>query len=232
RFIESGWSVKAMHRLILRSEAYRRASTDTAANAVIDADNVWLWKVPCRRLSAEEARDALLAISGDLDRTFGHPHPFPPEGSYRYTQHKPFVAAYPTVRRSIYLMQQRIRKHPFLEVFDGADPNATTAVRPFSTTPLQALFLMNDPFAHEQAAAWAGRLMAEWVDDAGRIDRAYREAFARPAAPAEVGLGERYLEACRAALAEAGVADADRPRLAWASYARVLMSGNEFVFID
>ncbi|HEY1376590.1 MAG TPA: PSD1 and planctomycete cytochrome C domain-containing protein [Gemmataceae bacterium] len=239
RFVESGWSVKAMHRLMLNTAAYQRAgvsgeagSPDDARNAAIDVNNVFLWKHARRRLTAEETRDALLAVAGTLDRSAGGPHPFPPEGTYKYTQHHQFVAVYPSVRRSVYLMQQRIKKHPFLEVFDGADPNATTAIRPVSTTPLQALFLMNDPFAHEQAAAWAGRLAAESVDDAARIDRAYREAFARPATRQEVALGEQFLDACRSALAEAGVPEAGRAKAAWPSYARVLMSSNEFVFVD
>jgi hypothetical protein len=232
RFIESGWSVKAMHRLILRSHAYQRAGADDDRNAAIDPKNVYLWKYPRHRLSAEEVRDALLAVGGTLDRAAGGPHPFPPPGGYRYTQHKPFVAVYPTHRRTVYLMQQRLKKHPFLEVFDGADPNATTAARAVSTTPLQALFLMNDPLAHEQAAAWAARLARVSADDAARIDRAYREAFGRPPAAAEVELGERYLDECLAALAAAGVPAADRPAAAWASYARVLMSSNEFVFVD
>ncbi len=232
RFVESGWSVKAMHRLILSSEAYRRSGADDAGNAAIDLNDIYLWRFPRHRLTAEETRDALLAIGGTLDRTPGGPQPFPPEGTYKYTQHKPFVNVYPSNHRSVYLMQQRIRKHPFLEVFDGADPNATTALRPVSTTPLQALWMMNDPFIHEQAAAWAERLMAVSVDDEARIDRAYRDAFGRPATHDEIALGEQYLEKCRMALAEAGMPADDRPRAAWASYARVLMSSNEFVFVD
>jgi Protein of unknown function (DUF1553) len=232
RFVESGWSVKAMHRLILRSRAYQMASADDPRAAAADANNALLGHFPRRRLTAEEVRDALLAVSGDLDRTPGGPHPFPPPGSYRYTQHHQFVAVYPSVRRSVYLMQQRIKKHPFLEVFDGADPNAPTAVRPLTTTALQALFLMNDPFAHARADGWARRLEAVSVDDAARIDRAYREAFARPPTRDEAELGERYLDECRAALAEAGVPAEQRPHAAWASYARVLMSSNEFVFVD
>ncbi len=232
RFVESGWSVKAMHRLMLNTAAYQRASADDARNAAVDVNNVFLWKHPRRRLTAEETRDALLAVAGTLDRSAGGPHPFPPEGNYKYTQHKPFIEVYPSDRRSVYLTQQRIKRHPFLAVFDGADPNATTAIRPVSTTPLQALFLMNDPFAHEQAAAWAKRLEAVSVGDAARIDRAYREAFARPATRREVALGEQFLDACRSALADAGVPAEDRARAAWASYARVLMSSNEFVFMD
>src|SRR5439155_648962 len=100
------------------------------------------------------------------------------------------------------------------------------------TTALQALFLMNDPFAHDRAASWAARLESFASQDALRIDRAYREAFARPAKPREVELAEEYLRSCRAALAEAGVQEMDRQRAAWASFARVLMSTNEFVFVD
>src|SRR5262249_47539876 len=144
----------------------------------------------------------------------------------------PFVAVYPSLHRSVYLMQQRLKKHPFLEVFDGADPNVTTAIRPLTTTALQALFLMNDPFVHERAASWAARLESFASQDRLRIDRAYREAFARTATPSEVELGEEYLRTCRAALADAGVAEAERPHAAWASYARVLLSSNEFVFLD
>jgi Protein of unknown function (DUF1553)/Protein of unknown function (DUF1549)/Planctomycete cytochrome C len=232
RFIESGWSVKELHRLILRSRVYQMASVDDPKNAAVDPNNALLWHMPRRRLTAEETRDALLAVCGDLDRTPGGPQPFPPQTEFKYTQHKPFVAAYPSVRRSVYLMQQRLKKHPFLDVFDGADPNVTTAVRPVTTTALQALFLMNDPFAHDRAASWAARLEAAASQDPMRIDRAYREAFARPATAREVELGEEYLRACRAALADAGVPDVDRPRAAWASYARVLLSSNEFVFID
>jgi hypothetical protein len=220
RFIESGWSVKSLHRLILKSAAYQQASSSPLA------------VMRPRRLTAEETRDALLAVSGDLDRTPGGPQPFPPQGEFRYTQHKPFVAVYPSLHRSVYLMQQRIKKHPFLEVFDGADPNVTTAARPLTTTALQALFLMNDPFVHERAATWAARLEAFASQDALRVDRAYREAFARPAKPREIEMGEEYLGNCRAALAEAGVAEAECPRAAWASYARVLLSSNEFVFLE
>ncbi|HTK78458.1 MAG TPA: PSD1 and planctomycete cytochrome C domain-containing protein, partial [Gemmataceae bacterium] len=219
RFIEDGWSVKSLHRLILKSNAYQQSSSSP------------LTAMRPRRLSAEETRDALLAVSGDLDRTPGGPQPFPPQSEFRYTQHKPFVAVYPSLHRSVYLMQQRIKKHPFLETFDGADPNVTTAVRPLTTTSLQALFLMNDPFVHERAASWAARLESFASQDALRIDRAYREAFARPATPREVETGEEYLRACRAALADAGVPEGERPRAAWASYARVLLSSNEFVFL-
>jgi hypothetical protein len=142
RFLDGGWSVKQMHRLVMLSRAYQLASADDPADAARDVRDDYLWHFPRRRLSAEEVRDAMLAVSGALDRSPAGPHPFPPEGGWQYTQHKPFVAAYEHDRRGAYLMQQRIRKQPFLEVFDGADPNAPTGDRPLTTTALQALLLL------------------------------------------------------------------------------------------
>jgi hypothetical protein len=129
-------------------------------------------------------------------------------------------------------MQQRIRKHPFLEVFDGADPNATTAERPITTTPIQALFMMNDAFAHEQADKFAVRIGLAVREDRDRIDYACRLAFGRPATSDEIRLGEEYLRDCAAALKETELPADQQGRAALASYARVLFSSNEFIYVD
>src|SRR5207342_1510539 len=100
---------------------------------------------PRRRLSAEEIRDAILAVSGELDSTPAREHPFPSPISWGYTQHNPFIAVYDDNKRSVYLMTQRLKRHPFLALFDGADTNASTPSRGATTVPTQALFLMNDP---------------------------------------------------------------------------------------
>jgi hypothetical protein len=232
RFAEGGWSVKAMHRLIVTSQAYQRASTDDPAGLQRDNRNEYLWHFARQRLSAEEIRDAMLAVSGSLDRTPGRGHPFPPKKEWTFTQHKPFVAAYDHDRRSVYLMQQRLRKQPFLEVFDGADPNAATGLRPLSTTPLQALFLMNDPFVHAQADRFAARVLRDRSDEAARIDEAYRLAFGRPPEADEIETGQAYLRAVAGKVREAGTTADRLPRAAWASYARVLLGSNEFLFVE
>ena len=108
-----------------------------------------------RRLDAEEIRDSLLLLGGNLDRSFGGPHPFPPVQTWGFTQHAPFSAVYDTNRRSVYLMTQRIRRHPFLALFDGPDGNVSTAHRDSTTVPTQSLFLMNDPFVHAQSSRFA-----------------------------------------------------------------------------
>ena len=170
-----------------------------------------------RRLDAEEIRDALLALGGELDRGPGGAHPFPAESLWAYTQHNPFTAVYETRHRSVYLMQQRIKRHPFLATFDGADPNSSTAGRAASTTPLQALFMMNDPFAHERAAKFAARLLRECGDETRRLDLACQLAFGRPARPEEIRAGENHLKNFRAKLKPVGGAAEAQTQSAWES---------------
>src|SRR5437667_8517569 len=166
----------------------------------------------------------MLALSGTLDPTVGGPHPFPPENEWHYTQHKPFVAVYESNRRSIYLMQQRIKKQPFLELFDGADSNVTVGQRPVSTTPLQALFMMNDPFAHEQADKFAVRIALAFADESKRIDFAFQLAFGRPATKEEIRLGKAFLKQCRKDLKQTDIPREQQVRAALASFRPVLSS--------
>jgi hypothetical protein len=185
-----------------------------------------------RRLTAEEIRDSILAVGGGLDREPGGAHPFPPEGDWRYTQHKPFITAYPSAKRSIYLMQQRIKRHPLLEIFDGPDPNAATAVRAPSTTAIQSLYFMNDPVVHEHADKLAVRVGLAFDTVAERIDYAHQLVFGRRATSDELREAEEYLSQSKARLAAAGAARDEVARGALASYMRVLLSSNEFLFVE
>src|SRR5262249_46410112 len=141
-----GWSIKAMHRMIMLSRTYQLSSAVDEQAAARDPSNEWLWHFERRRLDAESIRDSLLAVAGNLDRTPGGPHPFPSENTWGFTQHKPFQAVYANGRRSLYLLTMRLRRHPFLALFDGADANSSTAGRTVTTVPTQALFFMNNPF--------------------------------------------------------------------------------------
>jgi hypothetical protein len=223
-----------MHRLIMLSEAYRRAGSGDPENLKIDPENAWLWKFRTRRLEAEAIRDSMLALSGELDLGAAPPHPFPPPARWDYSQAKPFApdwAAYDHKRRSVYLMTARLRKRPLMEIFDGPDPNATTPARPSSTTPLQALFAMNDPFVHERANRLAARLIAARPDDPRRLELAYLLVFSRPPRPEERSEGEAYLRELRAKCAEQGVPREARSQAAWASLARVFLASNEFLVL-
>jgi hypothetical protein len=223
RFIESGWSVKKMHRLIMLSRAYQMASGDNPRNEMQDAKNAWLWRFSRRRLEAEEVRDSLLAVSGNLDPTPGGEQPFPPEMQWKYSQHVPFIGAedkFATNRRSVYLMQQRIRKQPFLDLFDGADPNAETGARPVTTTALQALYTMNDAFFHAQAEALAKRVRAAAQPNQERLRWAFRLLYGRRP-------GADEMRDVRDFLREAGPEDQ-----AWPALMRVLLASNEFLTLD
>ena len=224
RFIAEGWSVKKLHRIIMLSHTYRLASTRDADALAKDTNNTLLAAFPRRRLDAESIRDTLLALGGALDRTPAGAHPFPPESDWKFTQHNPFKATYETNKRSVYLMTQRIQRQPYLAIFDGADPSTSTPARPTSTTPLQALFLLNDPLVHEQSKRFAARLCDDAPDAVSRIQRAHALLFSRPASEAEVTDAQHFLESVRA--------KTDDESEAWRAYARVLFRLNEFVYID
>jgi hypothetical protein len=232
RFMASGWSVKSMHRLIMHSRTYQLASKDDGANARVDGNNDYLWRFNRRRLDAESIRDALLSFSGALDRSMGGPHEFPEQATWEFSEHNPFRAVYDTSRRSVYLMTQRFQKHPFLALFDGADPNASTAERLTSTTALQALFLMNDAFLHDQAQGFAARLMSERSDDSGRLKRAYELAVGRPASADEQAEAMGFLERARASLRAGGVAADQLTQEAWKSFVRALFLTHELIYVE
>jgi hypothetical protein len=217
KFVESGFSVKAMHRLILSSRLYQRAS---AAPTSADPDNRLLAHFPRRRLTAEEMRDSLLTASGQLDLMPAQAHPFPAESTWTFTQHGPFNAVYETTKRSAYLMVQRQRRHPFLSLFDGADPNATTAARQTTTVPTQALYFINDTFFHAQADALARKLVSQPNDDA-RITEVWRILFQRRPTATETQRTKSFLASYPAD-------NADK----WTAQVRVLMASNEFLHID
>ncbi len=223
QFIKSGWSVKAMHRLIMLSATYQQASANQATPDSYAA-------FPRRRLGAEELRDAILAISGELDLTPAREHPFPSPLSWGYSQHGPFSAVYDNNKRSVYLMVQRIKRHPFLALFDGADPNTTTPERRATTVPTQALFFLNDPFVHAKAEKCATRLQAARSDEAQRIDLAYRLTLGRAPTAAERTDAAEFLTAYRAELAAAGKGNTETAALA--AYVRTLFGSNEFLHLD
>jgi hypothetical protein len=236
RFVESHYSIKAMHRLIMKSRAYQTASDVPAiveqANSKIDPKNAFQWRFDRRRLDAEEVRDAMLDIAGDLDSTMGGPHPFPPEITFRFSQHVQFFGVYDTKRRSVYVMQQRLKKDPFLGTFDSADPNASTAARVPQETSLQALAMLNSAFVDEQADLLAVRAGMAYPTDLQRINYAYQLAFGRVATPAEIQDCESYLYRARVAFKDSGLPADKQPRAALASLMHVLLASDEFLFVD
>jgi hypothetical protein len=218
RFVKGGWRIKALHRLLLLSATYRQSGRVDPTRGPSDPDNILLSRFPRRRLSAEEVRDSILAVTGGLKRMTGGPHPFPAEKTWGFTQHNPFTAVYDHDRRSVYLMVQRIKRHPFLGLFDGADPSSSTGRRDTTTVPTQALFFLNDPFVHAASMRLAGALLA--LPEADRLDAVHRRCLGRRPTAVERALARRFL------------ADGSDERQRWAGWVRVLMASNEFIHVD
>jgi hypothetical protein len=231
-FIESGWSIKAMHRLIMLSETYRQSSEVDSANFAKDSGNRYYWRSDRRRLDAEALRDSILQLGGTLDLERPGPHPFPAPATWTFSAHHQFKAVYPSNHRSVYLMVQRLHPHPYLSVFNGADANLTTDLRDASTVPLQALFMANSDLVHQEAEKFARRLISSSPKEEDRIRRAIFEAYARSARPQEVERALSYLRRYGEALAAERVPEGRRELEAWSSFARVLLASNEFYHVD
>jgi cytochrome c553 len=231
-FAKSGYSMKAMHRLIMSSKAYQMACDEVPPNLALDGANELQWHFSRQRLDAESIRDAILAVSGSLDRTRPGAHPFPPEEKWAFTQHAAFSAVYENNFRSVYQMQQRIKKHPFFGLFDGADTNACTGERATSTTPLQALYMMNDGFIRKQSEALAARLIKEQPADPQRIVLAWWLAYQRAPQADEASdaatFVRQYADKLKAGNPNATPADLAQQSLA--ALGRVLFTSNEFLF--
>ncbi len=220
RFVRDGWSIKSLHRLILSSAAWQQESSSTAD----DSKGIVCSR---RRLSAEEIRDSILAVSGRLDRSMGAAHPFPRPFEWGFSQHVPFGETYDHRLRSVYLMTPRIRRHPFLALFDGADPNASTADRAGTTVPTQALFFMNDQMIHEASVEWAGRLQELAADDSERLRLAWRRAVLREPEAEELREAEEFMHVYAS---QAAVVDGSRKALE--AVLRSLLGSNDFLYVD
>jgi hypothetical protein len=204
QFVQSDWSVKQMHRLIMLSAAYQQFSEAAPETLRADPDNLLFGRMNRRRLEAEAVRDNVLAVACRLDRKMGGPA----------------VRDFAAPRRTLYLMTIRSDRSGFRPLFDSADSTALVDTRTVSTVAPQALFLLNNPFILAQTKALARRILAEGKDERARIERAYRLLYARPPLDAEVKIGLDFL------------GRAGRGEARWEAYCQVLLCANEFIYID
>lgn len=229
RFVESGWSLKELHRLIMLSSTYQMGTAHDTKAAEIDPENRLLWRMNVRRLEAEAIRDAILAASGLLDRT--------PGGSMLHVANREFLfdhtskdkTKYDSRRRSLYLPVIRNNLYDVFQLFDATDATVASGDRATTTVATQALFWLNSELLTQASAHLAGELLAEKrLDDAGRIDLLHRRAYGRLALPAEVARGTAALAEFQDSVAEAGTKEQHRLR-AWSLYCHVILAANEFV---
>ena len=198
-FVRQGWSMKAMHRLIMTSESYQMASSHGDALAAgADPENKLLWRFRQRRLEGEAIRDIILNASGNLNLEAGGPGFFPPipeevRESFpkgKWDMSEPGPANW---RRSVYAYAKRGLRYPLFEVFDQPNMNVTCERRTTTTVPTQALTLLNNEFALRQAQNYAERVSRLSEDDAGRIREAYRIALSRAPTETELSANLEFL---------------------------------------
>ncbi len=218
-FDENGESLKALHRLIVNSATYRQSSAGNAKHAAIDGDNRLLWRMNRTRLDAEQIRDSILTVSGDIDFQMGGPsvqqfhykHDHSPV--YDHARHDPDAPG--NSRRSVYRFVVRSVPDPFMDALDCPDPSLLTPRRNVTTTALQALAMLNDPFVAKQADQFAGRLERAEKKLAERVEQAYRLTFGRTPTSDERQAATAYIE-----------------KHGLANFCRVLFNSNEFMFVD
>jgi hypothetical protein len=226
-FVRSGWSVKALHRLILSSAVYRQTSAPRDGLDAIDPENRLLARFPVRRLDAEAVRDAMLHVSGELDTRAGGPYVASkrtPEGVVEIPENTDGAR-----RRSVYLQQRRTQVVTFLQLFDAPAIVGPCGKRSPSTVPLQSLALLNSEFARMRARSFAARLDREIGDDAGeRLTRAFRLACGRPPLDAERAACEKFLAAQHAVYAK----EKDAERRAWTDLCQMILASNAFLYVE
>lgn len=225
-FIQSGWNQKWVHRQILLSTTYRQSSAPRPQALELDPDNRLYWRFPVRRLQAEVIRDAMLAISGQLDAT-----PFGPYVPTRQTAVGEVVVNPQDAgarRRSVYLQQRRSQTLSMLKVFDAPAIATVCTTRPSSTVPLQSLSLLNSDFAVATAEAFAKRLSTETDGtDAALIDRAWLLAVARAPTANEQQIATEFLVGQRTQYTGEQAAE-----WALADFCQMLLASNSFLYLE
>jgi hypothetical protein len=214
QLIDSGWSIKSMHRLIMMSAAYQRASrlpgeNNSPPEIAGDPDNKLLTRFVPRRLEAECIRDAMLAAGGNLDLREGGPAGPDMDGD----------------RRSLYVQTPRWSRAYFSTLFDAADPDQPIGKRNVTAVAPQALFFMDHPLVRTQAEAIAKRISAS-KSDSSRLAQLYRLLFARSPSAGESAIAADFLRS------ESPKGQAPGAAGAWTDLVQILLSSNEFSYVD
>jgi hypothetical protein len=213
-FVKNGMSIKKLHREILLSSTYQLSTESSPENAEKDGANRLYWHANRQRLDAEAIRDSLLFVSGALDlKKTGGPSTDFADDNYR---------------RTVFCKISRYRLDNFLQVFDYPNPSFTAEQRFTTNVPLQRLYFMNSSFVYKQAETFAKRVYDEANDNA-RIQKAYRILFGRAPSEAETKAGLDFLQAHPET---PGEQVAGQATTAWNEYTRVLLSSNEFEFVN
>jgi hypothetical protein len=211
QFMDSGWSLKSLHRDIMLSATYQQSSSYRPDGGEIDPENRLLWRMNRRKLEVEPWRDAMLAVTGELDRTVGGPAVDLASGGNR--------------RRTVYAFISRHQLNDLLRLFDFPDPNITSDRRSITTVPLQQLFVLNSDFMSQRAKALAARInSSNLATDDLKIRLAFASLYGRPPTDEELALGLEFLSVTGGS--------GNKGLSPWEQYALALLGTNEFSFVD
>lgn len=228
QFVKSGWSIKAMHRMIMLSSAYQMASENPNVAPDADADNRLLTRFNRRRLSIEEMRDGLLAIDGTIDLTMGGTLQTGRGTDGENNQGRLSLNPEKLKRRTVYLPLRRANLPTLLNLFDFGDATTTSGKRQLTNVATQALFWLNSEFLYERSQNVAKSLLGrKETGEAARIEAAYALILNRHPDKNEIGQASNYLAGFKRKFAGE---NADQK--AWQSLLRVIMSSNDFVYVD
>ena len=221
RFVESGWSVKAMHRLIMASSAYRQSAAYNEAAFNADPENRLYWRMNRRRLEAEPIRDTVYAAAGGLDVSMGGTMLKFKDREYVTSTENRDATDYDAPRRAVYLPVIRSSLYDVFQAFDFGDPSVPNGDRASTTVAPQALFMMNSPIVMKASKQMAALLIAKSIDPAERVSIAYERAYARKPAAKESERALSFIAAAEKAGAKA-----------WESLCRALMAASEFIYVE
>lgn len=232
RFMEEGWSLKKLHRLLILSSTYQQSTRLDPVAIQLDPENRYWWRMNRRRMEVEELRDSLLFVSGALDDSIGGTQLTTPNRQYVTSTANVNPVVYQTNRRSIYLPVVRSALFELFQAFDFADPSVLNGRRDQTTVAPQALFMLNSSFVLEQSRRLAQRLVsASDLDPSMKIHQLYEMAYGRPPSQLEIERGLAYVNAFRQVAASKLKAE-DLELRAWSSFCRAVLAANEFLYVE
>jgi len=233
RLLESGWSIKSLHRCIVLSGTYQQRSDPTPELLAADPENRLWGRSSVRRLEAEAIRDALLAVSGQLDDSVGGSLLKVKNRAYFFDHTSRDVTDYNIPRRSVYLPIVRNNLYDVFQLLDYPDAAIPTGDRTTTTIAPQALMLLNSEFVFQISQALAKQILAEDADVHSHLQSLFERVYGREATSAELTQLHGFLEDVQRELGSSSGPAAEANRLqAWACVVQVLIASNEFVYIQ
>jgi hypothetical protein len=241
-FVQGGWQLKPLHRLIMTSSVYLQDTRFEAAKAKTDPDNRLLWRRRPQRIESEILRDAMLAVSGTLNpQMFGPAFkaPVAPEAIQARNMTDPYPKDLKdtpaTRRRSVYMFHKRVVQQPLMQAFDGPDAQASCGRRENTTVAPQALALLNDTFVRVRALDFAQKVAREsGAQTEAQVRMSWRLALGREPSTAELKSGLAFIRAQlrQRSTREASNAKAETQQLALADLCQAIFALNEFIYVD